>query len=196
MSKYNEKHYEYNIATGNSTDLKIGECESEIRADVVVKEHRSVRLWGCVVNCNGYPVPNALVKLLKIVKYEHGYNYVGVAHTVTDCDGLYQFDILDEFDCDTYKVIVSKAATGPERVVDTKGSNCYPCECKPIPKCEDKQPPKFDCCEKPPHIEPPCNKPCNDNIFENCECECDCEKHNCQNIYNEYNYTVKKNTSR
>lgn len=194
MSKHNERYYEYNIASGNSADLKIGECDSEIRADVVVNEYRSIRLWGCVVNCNGYPVPNALVKLLKIVRYEHGYNYVSVAHTVTDCDGLYQFDILGEFDCDSYKVIVSKTAIASERIIDTKGGNCNPCDCKPMPKCEEKNPPKCDCYEKPPHVEPPCNKPCDDHMFKSCDC--DCEEYVYHDKYTEDNYTVKKNTFR
>lgn len=198
MSKYHERNCEYNIATGNSTDLRIGECESEVRADVVVNEHHSVRLWGCVVNCNGYPVPNALVKLLKVVRYEHGYNYVGVAHTITDCDGLYQFDICGDFDCDSYKVIVSKAATGPERVIPNNGGNCKPCEpkpCdpKPAPRCEDPKPPKCDYYEKPEYVEPAC-----DNRYPDMynQWDCGCEKPAYQDVYSDYNYSVKKNQSR
>lgn len=127
------------IAAGNSLDVEVNCHESEIRADVCVSEYSSVRLWGRIVNCQGKPVSNALVKLLKIECSNdrgcgHGnqcVNYTGVAHTVTDCDGFYQFEICccDNQADNCYRILVSKAAYGPERIIPISGANCDPCDC-------------------------------------------------------------------
>lgn len=125
-----------NIATGNSLDVEVNCHESEIRADVRVSEYNSVRLWGRVVNCQGKPVPNALIKLLKVEcagghGCGQGYdNYKGIAHTVTDCDGFYQFEICccDNQADNCYRILVSKAAYGQERIIPISGGNCDPCD--------------------------------------------------------------------
>ena len=135
MSKYeinNNCTYssESTIITGNSLDLDVNYCESEIRADVVVSEFNSVRLWGQVLNCDGIPIPNALVKLLKVECCGKNINYKGIAHTISDCEGFYQFELCgngDENDC--YKLLVSKAAYGPERIIPISPKDtCNPCE--------------------------------------------------------------------
>lgn len=131
-----------NVASGNSLDLDVNYCESEIRADVVVSEYNSVRLWGRIVNCKGKPVPNALVKLLK-VEYDGKYvSYKGIAHTVSDCEGFYQFELCgseEDHRDNCYKIVVSKAAYGQERVIHSNG-NCDPCDpCEPEP-CKEYPP--------------------------------------------------------
>lgn len=120
-----------NIATGNSLDVEVNCHESEIRADVRVSEYNSVRLWGRVVNCQGKPVANALIKLLKVDCNGHDNgNYKGIAHTVTDCEGFYQFELCccDNQNDNCYRILVSKAAYGPERVIPISGGNCNPCD--------------------------------------------------------------------
>lgn len=135
MSKYlktkNDFNYEHTIISGNSLDVDVNYCESEIRADIVVSEHSSVRLWGRVINCDGDPVKDALVKLLKVECLKNGkQKYVGVAHTISDCEGFYQFELspyLNE-DSSCYRVLVNKAAYGPERVIPTNKVNCSSCD--------------------------------------------------------------------
>lgn len=119
----------YNIVYGNSLDLTFGECESEIRADVTVEELQSVRLWGRIINCNGDSIPSALLKLVKVVTDCCGkVDYHGVAHTVSDCNGFYQFDLCTCPEDTCFKIIVSKASYGPERIIKNEGGNCNPCD--------------------------------------------------------------------
>lgn len=49
-------------------------------------------LWGQVKDCNNYPVPYALLKLVKVICTGVGTQYQGVAHTVSDYEGFYQLD--------------------------------------------------------------------------------------------------------
>lgn len=100
---------------GNSIEFEIKECDCEIRADVVVKLLHCIRVWGQVITCEGKPVEDALVKLIKVVCKAGKTRLKGVAHTVTDCNGFYQFDICEKEEKAQYKIIVSKAAKGKER---------------------------------------------------------------------------------
>lgn len=110
---------------GNSVAFDIKKNDCEIRADIIVKKNSCVRIWGRVKSCYDEPVEGALVKLVKVVCWKGRYQYVGLAHTVTDCKGFYQFDICDKEDKAEYRVIVSKAATGKERVIGGYGCCRY-----------------------------------------------------------------------
>ncbi|MEG0013677.1 MAG: hypothetical protein RR324_02360 [Cellulosilyticaceae bacterium] len=115
---------------GNSMDIDIDpyHCHSEIRIDVTVSEFTSVRLWGQILNCNGMPVPNALVKLVKISGDSCDKNYKGIAHTTSDCEGFYQFDIYSDEHA-WYKILVGKSNTGKEIIVSSSShstSTCLP----------------------------------------------------------------------
>ena len=123
----NNEKCDLSMINGNSIDVILNNCDTEIKADIVVSEFNSVRLWGQVKNCDGQPISNALLKLIKVVKGSHGCEYQGIAHTVSDCDGFYQFDICAEDDNDAYKIIVNKSATGTERIINTGEGNCKPC---------------------------------------------------------------------
>ena len=108
---------------GNSIDLEVNSDDCEIKADILVSRTKSVRIWGQIKDCNNCAVEHALVKLLKITECQ----LYGLAHTVTDCLGFYQFEVPS---CDTpikYKIIVGKAAKGKERVV-MNDENCT-CSC-------------------------------------------------------------------
>ncbi|WP_409069571.1 hypothetical protein ACFLKB_08855 [Clostridium sp. FAM 1755] len=101
---------------------------SEARADLTVKKVRTLRVWGQVKDCDGEPVKNALLKLVREVKDDCGkIKYVGVAHGVTDCLGFYQFDICVPKECTphVYRIFVSKQALGKEGYI--KGNECDPC---------------------------------------------------------------------
>ena len=126
---------------GNSVNFCVTEHDSEIKADIVVGSRKSVRVWGQVRDCNSEPVACAYVKLLKVTPN----GLVGVAHTMTDCQGFYQFDICVCKDGCNYTVIVGKAATGEERIVSTglRGTNCnIPGPCNPCTSdpCNNKKP--------------------------------------------------------
>lgn len=115
---------ECTVFNGNSVDIDINTHDCEIRADVVVSEYQAIRLWGRVLNCDGKPVANALIKLIKV----DCNGYKGVAHTVSDCDGFYQFEL---YNCDkvyNYKLLVSKATYGSEKVVPIIFNDCAPCD--------------------------------------------------------------------
>ena len=170
-----------NGVLGNSIDIKVEPCNdaAEIRADVRVEEFDTKRLWGQILNCYNRPVPNTLIKLVKVIGDCNNKQYVGIAHTVTDCEGFYQFDLCAN-DCHDvcYKVIVNKAITGPEMVIDTAGGNCdacsgnssyNPCEMPEQvyvpyapcdPQCHYPQPNPCDCHQSQPCTYPqptPCN---------------------------------------
>lgn len=127
---------------GNSIDIDIDpcHCQSEIRTDVMVSEFTSVRLWGQIINANGIPVPNALVKLVKISGVDCVKNYEGIAHTTSDCEGFYQFDIYSDEHA-WYKILVGKSNTGKEIIVSssTHNSPSY----MPEPTGDEHYPPHY-----------------------------------------------------
>lgn len=119
---------------GNSVKFCINESDSEIKADVTVDTRDTVRVWGQIIDCNSKPVPYAYVKLAKVC----GNSLEGIAHTITDCLGYYQFDVCPAIDGCEFTLIVGKASIGPERVVSTgiEGTACNPCSpCNTLPKC-------------------------------------------------------------
>ncbi len=85
-------------------------CQCEIQADFVVPEKRYVKIWGRVLNCFAEVVQHALLKLVKVVCDGQGrYVYEKIAHTITDCNGYYEFELCIE-DCQTeYKVLIEKS---------------------------------------------------------------------------------------
>ena len=122
------KSWECTTFNGNSVDIDINNCECEIRADVVLSEYKAVRLWGRVVNCDGKPIENALIKLVKIeCDCNHEY-YRGIAHTISDCEGFYQFELCNYDDKSRYKLLVNKVTYGPDMIVPIEFSECNPCE--------------------------------------------------------------------
>lgn len=127
---------------GNSIDIKVDPCNTavEIRADVKVEEYLSKRIWGQIVNCDGMPIGNTLIKLVKIVQKGNSCEYIGMAHTVTDCEGFYQFDVCAN-EVGSYKIIVNKAVVGDEMVMETNGGNCNGCS-----QCGNSQ---YDPCVMP-----------------------------------------------
>ncbi|AOR24022.1 hypothetical protein [Clostridium taeniosporum] len=121
---------------GNSIDFTIDNCDSEIKADVTVSYRESVRVWGQVRDCSCQPVPYAYLKLIKVTSNGE---YVGVAHTIADCLGFYQFDICPCTDGTSFRLLVGKASTGgEEKIVSTglDGTNCNPCVPCGTPKCD------------------------------------------------------------
>ena len=107
---------------GNSVDFEIDDCDAEIKADITVGKRESVRVWGQIRDCDGNPVPYAYLKLVK----ETNEGMAGIAHTITDCQGYYQFDVCKCTDGSRFTILVGKAARGRERVVSTgiQGTNC------------------------------------------------------------------------
>ncbi len=134
----NNNTCDLSMINGNSIDIAPQGCDSEIKADIVVSEFNSVRLWGQVVNCTGEPVANALLKLVKVVYDCAGKCvYQGIAHTVSDCNGFYQFDLCVDDPCAKYKVLVNKSAVGTERIIDTGTGNCNACTQPDYTPCGD-----------------------------------------------------------
>lgn len=116
------------VFNGKSVDININSCDCEIRADVVLSEYKAVRLWGRVLNCDGEPVENALIKLVK-VEYNCNHEcYVGVAHTISDCNGFYQFELCNYDNKSRYKLLVNKATYGSDTILPIEFNECKPCE--------------------------------------------------------------------
>ena len=124
---------------GNSTDLHISPKDCEVRVDLKVNRKRGIRVWGQIKDCENIPVSGVLVKLLKVINYCGKQDFVGVSHTVTDCNGFYQFE-LNRCDDSDYKIIVSKDAVGSERTLDVDDNDCEPCTNRPTP-CPPSYPP-------------------------------------------------------
>ncbi len=149
------KNCDLTMINGNSIDVVPQGCDSEIKADIVVTEFNSVRLWGQIVNCHGQPVSSALLKLIKIITDCNGKCiYQGIAHTVSDCNGFYQFDLCVDDPCAKYKVLVNKSATGTERIIETGTGNCNACVDPGYTPCGEYKyrvtpPDKFDCVKVP-----------------------------------------------
>ncbi len=168
------------MINGNSIDIAPQGCDSEIKADIVVSEFNSVRLWGQIVNCNGEAVSNALLKLVKIVVDCNGKClYQGIAHTVSDCNGFYQFDLCVDDPCAKYKVLVNKSATGTERVIEDNTGNCNACVSPSYTPCGEYKyritpPDSFECpqvstctcnkCTKGYDVPKPSSCPCKKEI--------------------------------
>lgn len=147
----------FGVISGNSIDIDVQGCESEIRADIIVSAYNSIRLWGRVIDCNGDGVENALIKLVKVECTSHGKEYHGIAHTISDCEGFYQFEVcadLESIENNCYKLLISKAAYGPERIIPTSGGTCNPCDNSdgyPFDPCREYPStirPSKDCCSK------------------------------------------------
>lgn len=122
----------YGVSTGNSIDIDINKCEQggEVKADIMLNtdinnECKVVRLWGQIKDCNGYAVPNALLKLVKVEKYKGKYEYKGIAHTVSDCEGFYQFDLCYCDGSENYKILVSRTSSGTDELVLLTGDGNY-----------------------------------------------------------------------
>lgn len=117
---------EGNVSKGITISKNTKPCE--IRVDVKVKKRRTIRLWGQVKDCEGKPVKCALVKLVKEVKHDCRTEFQGVAHSITDCLGFYQFDVcIPENSVPvTFRVFVSKQASGKEIMI--KKTECNPCK--------------------------------------------------------------------
>lgn len=112
------------IGNAVDVDLKKGDCE--VRVDIKVGKKHCIRVWGQVKDCEGNPVNEALVKLLKPCYYHGKVEYEGIAHTTTDCLGFYQFDVCMTEGHSKYRILVGKANTGKEKVIHIKGL-CDPC---------------------------------------------------------------------
>ncbi|MBN1040404.1 hypothetical protein DVW12_17145 [Clostridium botulinum] len=125
---------------GNSTEVSLAKGDCEVRADVIVARTSGVRIWGRVKDCEGRPVGYALVKLVRLVNNFGNIDVEGVAHTMTDCNGFYQFEVSP---CEVgakYRVLVHKAASGCERKIPDSEMQCDPCSptppCPPTPPCD------------------------------------------------------------
>lgn len=147
MGEYEVKYYSKPVESvcqgadcemicGNNIDIDVTSQDCEIHADVLVKKlPPSVRLWGQIKDCQGKPMSNCLLKLVKVVEKCEKMEYYGVAHTISDCDGFYQFEVPKHHYPCRYKIIVNKSAKGQERKIDDAGS-CACCEKEPC-CCED-----------------------------------------------------------
>lgn len=120
----------YENIKGNVIDLDLNKSDSEVRADILVENKKKccIRVWGQIKDCDGNPVQDALVKLLESYCCHGKIEYKGVAHTVTDCLGYYQFEVCLDDAFDRFRIIASKANTGKERVLHDSNGLCEPCE--------------------------------------------------------------------
>lgn len=117
----------YDSVKGNSIEVELSKDDCEVRADVVVERTSGVRIWGQIRDCDGFPVKYALIKLVKISTYCGKIDVQGVAHTISDCTGFYQFEVSPCNVGTKYRVLVSKAVECCERKVPDSELLCNPC---------------------------------------------------------------------
>lgn len=115
---------DYSYVIGNSIDFCVDERDREIKADITVNYRDSVRIWGQIRDCSNKPVPYAYLKLIK-VSSDGGYE--GIAHTMSDCLGFYQFDVCPCQDGTCFRILVGKASVGGKETVLQPGANCNNC---------------------------------------------------------------------
>ncbi|MEG2295357.1 MAG: hypothetical protein RSB96_01255 [Oscillospiraceae bacterium] len=154
MSNTCDKLCDLTMIDGNSIDIILNGCDSEIKADIHVREFQSIRLWGQIKGCNGKPVPYALLKLVRVIKKPCGdCEYQGVSHSISDCQGFYQFDLCAKDKNAKYKILVSKAVIGRERIISTNDGNCNACSPSSYDPCKEYNyritpPDKIECHHK------------------------------------------------
>ncbi len=103
------------LIIGKSVDIRItSQDATEIRADVVLEnaedigKNKVIRLWGQIRDCSGSAVENALVKLIKVENISNSEYYEGIANTISDKNGFYQFELSYSNNQEKYKVLVNK----------------------------------------------------------------------------------------
>lgn len=137
---YSKTSYD-DLVVGNSIDIQLEKNDSEVRADLTVSRVDTVRIWGIVKDCDGMPISNALIKLVKPINKNGIMEYEGACYTVTDCSGFYQMDVPCSDSDSKYKILVSKASVGYERIICC--DNCNPCSpeppCPPMPPSTPNQ---------------------------------------------------------
>lgn len=159
-----DKACDLTMIDGNSIDIILNGCDSEIKADIYVREFESVRLWGQIKGCNGKPVPYALLKLVKVIKKPCGTcEYHGISHSISDCQGFYQFDLCAKEKNAKYKILVSKAVVGRERVILSNDGNCNACSTPAYDPCREYKarltyPDKIECGNHSQINETPCDQ--------------------------------------
>ncbi len=173
----NNKCCDIKMISGNSVDIAPQGCDSEIKADIVVDEYSSVRLWGQILSCGGEPIADALIKLVRVVYDCHGRCvYQGISHTVSDCQGFYQFDLcVDEPDA-KYKVLVNKTAVGTERIIEVDGGNCKACRKRGYTPCREYKhrvtpADHFDCNPMPHRCDCEEKEHEHHGLSDQCDCE-------------------------
>lgn len=103
---------------GNSLEIEVCKNDCEVNADIEVSRRKLIPLWGQVTDCDGVPVANALVKLLKQVFIHGKIKHISVSHTITDCMGFYQFELHPTNAKNKFRILVSKALYKTEKIVD------------------------------------------------------------------------------
>ncbi|MDK2802377.1 MAG: hypothetical protein KFW09_03270 [Oscillospiraceae bacterium] len=106
---------------GTSIDVTIDPIYSnqEIRSDIIVSKYDNIRIWGQVKNCKNHIISGAFIKLVKFNHDSKDKSLEGIAHTLSDCNGFYQFDICGDNPNISYKIIVSKANNESKKLLDT-----------------------------------------------------------------------------
>lgn len=122
----------HTMVCSSSPEFKVDSCQSKVRIDITVAEFATVRLWGQVKDCDGCSVPGVLLMLVKVERDEHGKRcYHGLAHTISDNEGFYQFDLCAKCFDSCYKILANKSAKGLERLIISQET----CLCKKDDDC-------------------------------------------------------------
>lgn len=89
--------------------LPSSETTDQLRADITIYDYKLLRLWGQILTTTGHPISHALVQLMKVLYQGATVNFTPIAHTTSDEEGYYQFDVHAD-DTFSYKILVSKPA--------------------------------------------------------------------------------------
>lgn len=135
----------HTMICSSSSEFKVDSCQSNVRIDITVAEFATVRLWGQVKDSYGYPVPGILLMLVRVEHDKHGKcSYHGLAHTISDKEGFYQFDLCAKCFDTCYKILANKSAKGLERLILSQEACLYEKDddrCRDYDSCRN-----CDCC--------------------------------------------------
>lgn len=92
---------------GSTVEFETCMDDSEIRVDVEAGKKQSIHIFGQVKSLEGQALSGALVRLQKIECLERT-ELVTIADTLTDKQGLYQFETVCDDERMSYLVIVEK----------------------------------------------------------------------------------------
>lgn len=101
--------------SGHSVEFQINHKQSQIQIDIPVNEFTTVRVWGQIKNKHDQPVEGIMLQLVRVERMKsHGVKYHGLAHTISDCHGFYQFDLCANSLDTCYQIFANKSAIGPQ----------------------------------------------------------------------------------
>lgn len=112
-----------------ATDVYIDACQTQVRVDITLPQHRPVQIFGEVHDQCGRPVHGALLTLVKVHTDRCGQcQYQEIAQATSDCSGMYYFEVYTDGQPACYKVFAYQSSLYGQSACPQHPCNA-PCRC-------------------------------------------------------------------